>query len=273
VSAHQPEHLDLAAAWVLGVLDETERREFEAHLATCDVCTAELARLSEGARVLAASSAPAVPAATLRPRVLAHVREQMAKEITKPSAAVGPARVTPMPDRRGAPWLAWGLAAAAAVMAVTSMGLWQTEQRLRRELATLERTRADLARQLEEERRWMALLDSPQAKVVDFAPTPQGAQLPHVRATWDPASRRAVLVFDQLSAPAGQDFELWGIHPSGPKSLGLVRSDASGRAVVRLADVGDSATLQAFAISLERQGGSGDPNAPAGPVVLVANLR
>jgi anti-sigma-K factor RskA len=269
VSAHRPEHLELAAGWVLDVLDETERQAFEAHLATCVICTGEVARLTEGARVLAASSAPAVPAATLRPRVLAHVRAEMAKETAKAPAA----RVTPMPERRAAPWLAWGLATAAAVMAVFSVSLWQTEQRLRRELSTLESTRADLARQLEEERQWMALLDSPQAKVVDFAPTPQGAQLPHVRATWDPASRRAVLVFDQLAAPAGQDFELWGIHPSGPKSLGLVRADASGRAVVRLADVGDSATLQAFAISLEREGGSGDPNAPVGPVVLVANLR
>ena len=115
MSAHRPEHLELAAAWVLGVLDETERFEFEAHLATCDMCTMEVARLAEGARVLAASSAPAVPAATLRPRVLAHVREQMAKEPAKPSAAVGG-----LTHVRNAPRRGWrGLAAAAAVMAVT----------------------------------------------------------------------------------------------------------------------------------------------------------
>lgn len=43
------DHRDVRAslgAWVLGALDGSERREVEAHLATCDECAAEVAALS-----------------------------------------------------------------------------------------------------------------------------------------------------------------------------------------------------------------------------------
>jgi anti-sigma-K factor RskA len=94
-----------------------------------------------------------------------------------------------------------------------------------------------------------------------------------VRATYDPASRRAVIAFEGLVTPAGSDFELWAILPDGPKSLGVVRADAGGRAEVRVADAGDPAALSAFALSLEHEGGSGDPRKPAGPVVLAGALK
>ena len=79
-------------------------------------------------------------------------------------------------------------------------------------------------------------------------------------------------MFEHVTAPTGRDYELWGLHPSGPRSLGLLHPDARGRAVVRLEDAGDPATLQAFAISLEPAGGSPDPAAPSGPVVMVGKL-
>ncbi|HKQ58188.1 MAG TPA: anti-sigma factor, partial [Candidatus Eisenbacteria bacterium] len=69
------------------------------------------------------------------------------------------------------------------------------------------------------------------------------------------------------------DYELWAILPDGPKSLGVVRADATGRAEVRVPDAGDPAALAAFALSLEREGGSGDPRKPAGPVVMVGAIK
>ena len=44
---------DLTAAYALDALDEHEAREFEAHLAQCERCRDELARLSESAAALA----------------------------------------------------------------------------------------------------------------------------------------------------------------------------------------------------------------------------
>ena len=91
-------------------------------------------------------------------------------------------------------------------------------------------------------------------------------------ATYDPASRSAVVVFDHFHAPSGHDYELWAIRGGHPASLGLIQADPSGHAVMRIENVGDSASLTHFAVSLERQGGSPDKNAPAGPVVMLGKL-
>lgn len=52
----------LAAAYALDALDEFERRQFEAHYPTCDVCSAEVAEFRAVATHLAASAATPAPA-------------------------------------------------------------------------------------------------------------------------------------------------------------------------------------------------------------------
>jgi anti-sigma-K factor RskA len=109
--------------------------------------------------------------------------------------------------------------------------------------------------------------------VVNLAPV-QGGTLPSVRATYDPATRRAIVAFDNMTTPPGSDFELWAIlTPDGPKSLGVVRADASGHAELRIPDAGDPTALTAFALSLEKEGGSPDPRKPAGTVVLMGSVK
>ncbi len=95
------------AAYVLGALDEPDRIAFEAHLATCDACSASVAQLRALPPMLAglpesafAADEPALdeaPPDTLLPRLLREVR---------------PGR---RPVRR---WVSTGLAAAAAVIAI-----------------------------------------------------------------------------------------------------------------------------------------------------------
>ena len=55
----------------------------------------------------------------------------------------------------------------------------------------------------------------------------------------------------------------------GLRSLGVVTADAEGRALLDLALTESTETLQGFAISLEPPGGSPDPRAPTGPVIVV----
>ena len=52
----------------------------------------------------------------------------------------------------------------------------------------------------------------------------------------------------------------------------MVRAGTDGRAEVRVADAGDPAVLSAFALSLERAGGSADKRKPGGPVVLAGGI-
>jgi anti-sigma-K factor RskA len=156
---------------------------------------------------------------------------------------------------------------------VSTVVMWRTGAALRTELSTAHDRLAKAELDLAVERAWAAVATSPGARVVDLAPLQGGIAMPHVRATYDPSSRRAIIAFDNLTTPAGSDFELWAILPDGPKSLGVVRGDATGHAEVRVPDAGDPAALSAFAISLEKEGGSPNPRKPAGPVILAGAVR
>jgi anti-sigma-K factor RskA len=62
------------------------------------------------------------------------------------------------------------------------------------------------------------------------------------------------------------------MRPDGVASLGLIKADAQGRATVRLENLGAQGTLGGFAISLEPEGGSPNPRAPSGPVVMAGKF-
>ena len=284
MTVHREEHLDLCAARVLGSIDEADRLELERHLADgCAECERVLAELSEGAERLAASATQVMPSPRLRAVVLERVRAEAAampreretERAGDPTAApVAPRRVIELTARRRPAWPTWALATAAAVLAVSTVAIWRAADTLRGELRGARERVAQVELDLAVERAWAAVAMSPGARVVDLAPLTGGVSLPHVRATYDPASRRAIVAFENLSTPAGSDFELWAIlTPDGPRSLGVVRPDASGRAEVRVPDAGDPAALAAFALSLEREGGSTDPRKPGGPVVLAGSVK
>ena len=263
MSKHRDGHLELCAAYVLGALDDADRRELEGHLETgCEVCERELVRLEQGARLIAASSPPATPPASLKARTMAAIaasdRPAVAKLETRRPSSV--------------PMMRWALATAASVAIVSSFLLLAEGNRLRGELAAAQKLLAQREQELADQSRWIQVLDGIQAQSVQLIRTPDGAPELKGRGVWDPVTRRAVIVFEHLTPPDGRDYQLWGLHPSGPRSLGVVRADSMGRAIVRLDDAGDPSTLEAFAISLEPAGGSPNPNAPTGPVVMVGRV-
>jgi len=289
VTVHREEHLDLCAARALGSIDEADRLEIERHLADgCPECERAIAELSQGVERLASSVPPAMPGPRLRAAVLERVRAEAAASPRDSDAFDGreaeragssmesseaPRRVIEMPRRLRPAWPTWALATAAAVLAVSTVATWRAADALRGELRAARERVAQAELDLAVERAWSSVAMSPGARVVDLAPLTGGVPLPHVRATYDPASRRAIVAFENLAPPAGSDFELWAILGDGPRSLGVVRPDPSGRAEVRVPDAGDPAALAAFALSLEREGGSTDPRKPAGPVVLAGSVK
>jgi anti-sigma-K factor RskA len=93
---------DLVGAYAVDALDDQEREAYETHLAGCDECVAELARLRESAAVLA-TSASVVPPPELKERVMAEIRSE-------------PAPVVPIESRRR--WTGWAPLAVAALVAL-----------------------------------------------------------------------------------------------------------------------------------------------------------
>jgi anti-sigma-K factor RskA len=282
VSVHREEHLYLCAGYVLGALDDADGRELELHLAKgCSECEAELRRLADGASMLARSTPQVSPPPALKLTVLERVRTQGVKRAPTPTSTrpgKEPRRVIELP-RREPSTMTWVWAAAAAVLAVTSLVTWQAAERLRGDLAAartqLEAQRQQIAQaeqQLAQERRWSAMMESSDARVVDMQLTPQGSALLRARAIYDPKTHQAMIVFTNFVPPPGSDYELWALRGGPPQSLGLIHADASGRAIVKLPDLGDAAQLAAFAVSLEKAGGSTSPSGPEGPVVMVGKL-
>lgn len=166
---------DLTAAYALDALDPEDAREYEAHLARCEQCRAELAELSESASALAyAVEAPAPPPA-LRTRIL----EQAARERTN---------VIPLRPRLRTP-----LAAAAAVAACAAVGLGIWAASLSSQLDSRE---AELGRQELVAR----ILAQPGSRAIPF----EGGTLVVAR------TGRAALVLRRLDkAGDGLTYEAW----------------------------------------------------------------
>lgn len=211
MTAHEwQEH---AAPYALGALVPEERSAFEAHLAGCDACRAEVRAFIEVAGALA-HAAPAVdPPHGLRDRVLAEAQ-----------------RVRPLTAARRrspAPWLA----AAAAVLLALAGGweAWREAGRVRvlqRQLAAADSSAAAADSVL-------ATLTGPEVHVVSLAGT---GREPSARVFWNHRRNRfIVFAFDLPSAPAGRTYQLWAIAKGrAPMSMGTFNTDAHGRATVLL---------------------------------------
>ncbi len=279
---HREEHLDLCAAYALGNLEPAARAELEAHLESgCAECEAALADFSSAAAMVAAGAPPVAVPAGFKDRVLnlmhASPQESPARTATDGVGRdVAPrserSRVLAMPPRRAWGLGEWALAAAAVILAITTATTWKSAQTLQLEIDQRQRQIADLSQQLADEKRWTSVLAAPNAEAASFALTPAGAKELKARAIYDPGTRRAVIVFDNFGAPSGRDYQLWALRGQGVASLGLIKADENGHAVLRLENVGDPKELAGFAVSLEPVGGSPNPTAPTGPVVMAAKF-
>ena len=181
--------------------------------------------------------------------------------------------------------MGWALAGCFIVVTVV---LIVAGGRQRKEIA-LERARAEsVSRDLEAEKRWGATLVSPSVRAASFTLTPSAAPGLRGRATVDPGTHRALLVFENVTPPSGSVYELWALHGVTPVAVARIRPDASGHAVLRIENVGDPATLTAFVVSLEPDAAdAGEARAaaardsaltatagrePTGPIVMIGSL-
>jgi anti-sigma-K factor RskA len=233
-----------AAPYALGSLSPEERRAFEAHLAGCDACRADVRAYTEVAAALAHAAPAAEPPRALRDRVLAEARR------VRPIGAG-----TSTAPRALVPWLA---AAAALLLAVGgAVVTWRLTGRvhdLERSLAVRDSAHAaDSAALL--------LLTGPDVNVVSLAGTNRA---PSARIIWNHALNRfVVFAFDLPAAPAGRTYQLWAIAKGhAPLSMGTFNTDAQGRARVVLTvarEIADLGVVDNCGLTEEPTGGSPQP--------------
>ena len=245
---------DQAGSYVLGALTKAERLAFEAHLATCAGCAAEVHGLAQAAGALAHLAKPAEPDASVRTKLRAAIKAGRSRSYTS--------------------WLA----AAASVALAVALGGYAAQ--LRGRITTLEgrlrdatlraeagdRLVADARRTAFEAQSAVAVLAAPDLARIDLAGQP-AAPSASARAYW---SRSRGLVFTASNLPApppGRAYQLWVLtkQPS-PISAGMLKPDVNGRVNVTIETPFDLPTPVAMAVTLEPEGGV---PAPTGDKYLV----
>jgi anti-sigma-K factor RskA len=184
---------DLVAAYALDALDDSERREFEEHLATCEQCRDEVESLRDAATALAYVPEGPAPPPALRERLLERVHEEHTSNVVPLRRRVAlPAAAT----------FAVVAAAAAIVLAVWGSGLSDSLNTKNTALGVL----------------------------ANHASTrvPLGASSEAVVAP----NGRAVVVSGLSRAPNGKTYELWVIDGKSVKPAGLFDRATSGSPVL-----------------------------------------
>jgi anti-sigma-K factor RskA len=222
---------DLTAAYALDALEPGEARAYEAHLARCESCRADLASLSDAAGALAyATEAPAPP-----PELRARILQQAAQEREN---------VIPLRPRWAVPVTA---VAAVAACAAIGFALWAFSLS-----GKLDRREADLARQ----ERVAQILAQPGSHKISFsrgtlvvAPDGQGA-----------------LVLSRLAEPgSGRTYEAWVADGGAPRPAGLFEG-GTAIAVPLEQPVRAGATVM---VTEEKAGGTDAPSRK--PFLIVRN--
>lgn len=244
---------DSAGLYVLGALDERDRRAFEVHLATCERCAAEVHSFAPVIGALALTAAGPMPAPAVRQNVLRRLRGQ---------------------SRFAAGWLA----AAASIALAVVLGGYALQ--LRGRVTTLERRlhqatlRVDASERQTADARRTALDAQSTAAILaagDVARVDLGGQAAaptaSARAFWS-RSRGLVLMASNLPPlPPGRTYQLWVLTAQpAPISAGVLEPQADGSVTVRFDTPPDLPTPVAMAVTLEPAGGVA---APTGAKYLV----
>jgi anti-sigma factor RsiW len=226
----------LSGAYAVDALDDTERTEFERHLAECAECRAEVASLRSTAALLAETTATTPPEG-LRERVLADIAT-----VRPLPPAVG-TRTTRRRRFRLAP-----LAAAAALIAAVGTGVIVT-QPWSDDTSQTPLSAVDRVLRADDAERYSKTIDGSEATLVRSRSLNQAV----------------LLTKDMAPPPEGKVYELWLDH----KGVGMVPAGLmAGGGEQQILLEGDPATATGAGITVEPAGGSEEPTLP--PVTLFA---
>jgi anti-sigma-K factor RskA len=226
----------LAAAYVLDALDDAERRAFEDHYPTCEICQQEVTEFRSTAAHLAAAAA-ATPPAALQQRVMAEIAT------TRQLAPLsGPVPVDELAARRNRRF-ASVLAVAAAVILLVGASVFIVSSRGGSAIDDV--------------------VAAPDAQVVQLE-----GETGSVRVVWSPSREQLAVFGNDLPDPGeGKTYELWGIlGDAGVRSVG--QFDPVDGTVREVADVGDMAPT-AWGITIEPDGGS---PAPTTDIIFISEV-
>jgi anti-sigma-K factor RskA len=231
-----------AGPYALGVLNASEKAAFEAHLATCVECAAEVRRFSPVLEALARTSPDAAPRSAVRELLLTRLRNQRGFQIGW--LAVAATALLAIAFGAYAVQLRWRVIGLRAQLDHTTMRADVGERRI-----------ADLQKSAADAETTAAVLAAPDLARVDLA----GQQTAPGASARIFYSRTRGLVFTAANLPAppaGRIYQLWVLTgEQAPASAGLLRPDRDGRVTALFPPPTDLPKPIAMAVTLEPEGG------------------
>jgi anti-sigma-K factor RskA len=257
-------HADLkeqAGAYVLGSLDPDEQISFEAHLAGCEECAAEVRSMRAVAVALAQGIPQRTPRAELRQRVLEPLRGRPA--VHKP---VSGARFSGAWIPLAASLLiALGVAAYAARLQGQMTDLERRLDQALAQAAAAEQAITDTRRVNSELQSAMGVLAAPDLVRIDLMGQ-AAAPTANARALWSRARGMVFAASNLPPLPTGRVYQVWVVTGPAPVSAGLFMPDPAGAGLVYFTTPVDIPPPAAVAVTLEPAGGV---PAPTGNMYLV----
>jgi len=229
--------------YALGVLDEPELSELDAHLGrNCEVCAPAVRRAAVRVSMFANLVAESEPPMNLRGRVLASVGI--------------------VPKFRWNWMQTWATVAAAVVLAL----FWV--EHLRRERVR-DIAFNDAMQQVKQSDEVLAILSAPETIV--RVSQEGAAQPPQGKVFLNPKRGVLLLASNLPPAPEGKIYEMWVIPAAGqPVPAGLFQTESNGTAVHLQAGPVDVEATGAVAVTLEAASGAPQPTSQP---LIVAPLK
>jgi len=232
--------------YVLGALDEDERRPLEAHLKSCTECVTKLRDALSRVNLLALTAPPEAPRPAVRERLLRQLRRKPAAE----------------PAPRPSLFWRWAAVVLAFVLlfSVYRLNTVREQNRVLSErVAELEMVRTQREAQAARARAVLDLLTSPDTMKValvaaEAQPVPQG------KAFYHPSKGLVFYAADLPVLPSNQTYQLWLVPQQGnPIGAGSFDVDAKGNGSVVLPSLPSGVAAKAFAVTVEPAGGVPQP--------------
>lgn len=246
--------------YALGALEGEEKQAIEAHMAGCAVCAQKLLAARGRIALLALSAPPHSPPPQVRERLLHQVRAET--ESGKQESAKHSAMEREETPSMFARW--WGAAWApvALVLALSTIFLWVSNNRLTRQVEEMRAATVRQKAEQEDAQRLLDLVTAHDSLAITLAPS---ADLPGAKGRVLYNARLGLVLYNGIlpAPPTDKTYQLWLVPTSGdPVSAGVFVPPANGSGSMVVTPLPPGIAAKAFAVTLEPAGGRPQPTGP-----------
>jgi anti-sigma-K factor RskA len=252
------EELELFA---LGALPEDEAAALQAHVSSCEECTAKLAEARGDAALLAFAVKQEAPAGTIKAELMARVRANRDSE----ARSAWPAKMPETERGKTGPrnWWNWVLVPVAVALALVSFALSWQNRRIATELEREHKAAEAMIQEREQIEKLVGVLASPDTVTVKLAGTADAANASGLVKFNEKAGVVLYSAADLPALPKDKSYQMWLVPVNGaPISAGLIGPGGRSWGNLWTAEVPANTPAKAFAVTIESAGGAPQPTGP-----------